>query len=458
MSIFLTIALTAVASVLLICLSLSATSAMSLFIIAVAVRYTRTIVNAIAFWTYKALPLKTRKFANHDVTVLVPTRFDDLQSLEKTVVSILREAPKHVILSITEDNVSAAKYFLSNVKSKIPSLTTVSAVGNTELGKRRQMVTAWKQVNSPLAVFCDDDIVWSPGYLNFLIRPLEDDAVGAAGTKMATIRNEKPSVWNILGIAYLERRNFNTGAINRLEGATSTLSGRCCAYRSKIIQDPQFEGDFLEEKWRGKLIKAGDDKSLTRMLFVRGWRITLQFDERFVLYTTQEDNVKFLSQAVRWARSHWLGNFQSLLNHRYCYTVHPWTFYSFYLASFWQFSIASDSLLIWLLQRALKSVDATSSQSLYSMLLLIVWLLASKQLKMLQHFKRYPEDMRFIPVLWLFSYYHTFISLYALITFNSESWVGRLATTASSTASADGTAAGSAQESEDSSSSEGEQQ
>ncbi|KAK4504307.1 hypothetical protein PRZ48_005223 [Zasmidium cellare] len=70
-----------------------------------------------------------------------------------------------------------------------------------------------------------------------------------------------------LGISYLERRVWNDCATNAIDGSLSTLSGRTAAYRTKILQHPEFYHYFLNDTWRGKPLTSDDDKYLTRYVY-----------------------------------------------------------------------------------------------------------------------------------------------------------------------------------------------
>lgn len=200
---------------------------------------------------------------------------------------------------------------------KINSFANVLVLGVNQLNKRNQMVTALRHVQTPITVFADDDVIWPQHYLRYLLAAFEDIHVGAAGTRQRVVRSSSPNLWNFLGICYIERRNFNTGATNNIDGGISTLSGRTSAYRTSILQNEGFYETFLNDRWLGRKLNTDDDKCLTRWTFSHGWKIRIQPSEHSVLSTTLEDNPKFLSQCVRWARAHWRGNLKVMANNDY---------------------------------------------------------------------------------------------------------------------------------------------
>jgi hypothetical protein len=57
--------------------------------------------------------------------------------------------------------------------------------------------------------------------------------------------------------------------------------------------------------------------------------------------------------------------------------------------------------------------------------LLTLWILFSKNLKMIPHFRKRPQDMKFIPTLIWFSYYHGILNCKALYNLQNVSWSGK---------------------------------
>lgn len=203
-------------------------------------RYFRLVVNAISFWTLSTvqLPLKPT-FTADDVTVVVPSivSSDILECLQ----SILRCQPAKILLVVPRLEVRRVLAIISK-----ENLKGVHVLDVAILGKRKQMVRGISEVDTAITVFADDDVIWSPSYLAYLLTAFDDEEVGAAGTNQRVLR-ESGSVWNMLGIAYLERRNFNTFSMNRIDGGISTLSGRTSAFRTEILQTYSFIRWFIQD-------------------------------------------------------------------------------------------------------------------------------------------------------------------------------------------------------------------
>lgn len=82
-----------------------------------------------------------------------------------------------------------------------------------------------------------------------------------------------------------------------------------------------------------------------------------------------------------------------------------------------------DSLLGYTLYHAVRASEPQSyiPGMLTSLVMLFFWVMFTKIIKFVGHFRRYPADLKFLPILYLFSYLHGFIYLYSLITLHKVS-------------------------------------
>jgi hypothetical protein len=120
-------------------------------------------------------------------------------------------------------------------------------------------------------------------------------------------------IFNWLGAAYIERRNFEILATHMIDGGTSCMSGRTLAVLTKIVKVDAFLSGFQGEMWGGNLLKADDDNFVTRWLVANNWRTWVQSNPECEIETTLENDIKFLDQCDRWARSNWRSNYISLV-------------------------------------------------------------------------------------------------------------------------------------------------
>jgi len=167
----------------------------------------------------------------------------------------------------------------------------------------------------------DDDVTWPQTIMPWILAPFENENMGGVGTcqRVRRIRSGpwSPRIFNWLGAAYIERRNFEISATHGLDGGTSCMSGRTGAYRSEILKSPLFLEGFKTERWGKYQLNADDDNFVTRWLVSNQWQTWIQYNKECEIETTLENGMKFLYQCCRWARSNWRSNYTSLVTERY---------------------------------------------------------------------------------------------------------------------------------------------
>lgn len=394
---------------------------LTLFAVFFVFRYFRTIVSIFAYNKYKPKPvLDNPKYTPDNVSVIIPTTYGKPEELVRCVRGILQAGPKHVLIVTAENSVKS----LRDTMAINLSASNIVVLGVERLNKREQILKALKHIETEITVLADDDVFWPDNYLSYLLAIFEDDKVGAGGTRQRVKRNDKPDFWNFLGISYLERRVWNNCATNAIDGSLSTLSGRTAAYRTRILQNPQFEYYFTHDTWRGKPLNSDDDKCLTRYVYSNGWKIVLQFDPRAIIETTVEGDRKYLDQCMRWARAHWRGNWTVIENETYWRSLkYWWGCYYIYIGSFQTPALAWDGILFGLLSWGVSDKSAFVVRS--ACISFGAWIFFTKILKLIPHFRRHPSDMKFIPVSIAFSYFHGYLNLRAAFTMKTTHWGGK---------------------------------
>jgi hypothetical protein len=190
--------------------------------------------------------------------------------------------------------------------------------------KRIQVCEAIPKVKSPLIIMADDDVTWPRTILPWLLAPFEDERIGGVGPcqRVKRIRSGPmvPRIYNWLGAAYIERRNFEISATHNIDGGTSCMSGRTCTFRSEILQSPLFLEGFKTERWGKFQLNADDDNFVTRWLVSNQWKTWIQYNRECEIETTLENDTKFLYQCSRWARSNWRSNYTSLFTEKHVWS------------------------------------------------------------------------------------------------------------------------------------------
>lgn len=241
-------------------------------------------------------------------------------------MSILACKPAKLILVTTWNKFEALKKVAATLRTPDCHQPEIVVLQVDKANKRLQVCEALKDdhVQTSITVMADDDVEWPPTLMPWLLAPFEDPKMGGVGTRQRVKRVFTGSiagrVWNWLGAAYIQRRNFEITATHNIDGGTSCMSGRTGAYRSEILKSYDFLEGFQTERWGKYILNADDDNFVTRWLVSHQWKTWIQYDRECEIETTLENGMKFLYQCSRWARSNWRSNWTSLAHERYVLT------------------------------------------------------------------------------------------------------------------------------------------
>ena len=412
-----------------------------IFIFLFLFRYIRLIGNLIGQWTYKPSqnpynPTLTTK----DVTVIVPTVDPFNADFSECIRSIVANDPYAIVIVTAGGNPNLDE--ATRYRDLYPQ-STIFVSGSLHANKRKQLVQGFRQVHTVVTVLCDDHVFLPPNFLNAVLAPFENDLVGAVGTSKRVRRETDPpgtlswrSFWNLMGVLYLERANFTSRGTNAIDGGISVISGRTAAYRTSILRDQVFIKAFLKEYILFGLIgplNTDDDNFLTRWVINMGWKIKFQAGEEATMVTTLGHYPKFLLQCIRWSRTTWRSDFVSLFRDRVIWRALPWSTYAVYVSSLFNFALIYDAALVYTFYYAEGAKEATPGSEAWSeeggswkwMWALVLWILGAKMVKVAPYFWAHPWDLLLLPGYIVFGYLHSFIKLYALLTFWNVCWAGR---------------------------------
>lgn len=363
------------------------------------------------------------KYTPDDVTVIIPTIHNNFPELIPSLQSILTCCPRELVLVTTVTKVDALKKTV-----KMLGYANVRVLHTSITNKRLQVCEALPTVQTRITVMADDDVTWPSTTLPWLLAPFEDDKIGGVGTcqrvRRVTGGSWAESVFNWLGAAYIERRNFEISATHNIDGGTSCMSGRTGAYRSEILRSHDFLNGFKTERWGKYIMNADDDNFVTRWLVNHQWKTWIQYERECEVETTLENSPKFLSQCLRWARSNWRSNWTSLVRERYVLTQQPWCTYALHFATFTSLAFVVDPLLLASLWWGTVEWDPLTRQRAFWSQFIFMFAF-TKVVKLMGLFLRNPKDVAFLPVSIVFGYMHGFIKVYALFTLHMTSWGSR---------------------------------
>jgi cellulose synthase/poly-beta-1,6-N-acetylglucosamine synthase-like glycosyltransferase len=390
-------------------------------------RYLRLVVHLISFWLYRPSPiLKEAFFSNEDVTVVIPTIDPSDLDFLGCLQSVLMNQPKEVcIVTVGSTNRKVAEEKASYYGSGFPDVQiTVSAIGKPN--KRKQIASALPNIHTAITILADDHVFWpSNNFLSTIIAPFEDAKIGAVAPHKRVRRHGPTFGWTsfygFLGSIYLERHNFELRATNAMDGGLFVVSGRTAAFRTGILQDPEFLHHYTNERLffgMFSLPNADDDNCITRWVVRKGWKLKFQQSRNSTMETTLGAYPKFMSQVLRWNRTTIRSNSASLLTDRTVWTAQPWCVYAVYLTSFVNFALFYDAALVYTLTK-------TTFFNTPALVVLGTWVALSKLIKLVPHLCRHPADLIYLPGYYVFAYAHSFIKLYAMLTFWNTHWGGR---------------------------------
>ncbi|POS70603.1 capsule polysaccharide synthase Cps1 [Diaporthe helianthi] len=394
-----------------------------------AFRYFRLAVNIFSYlvW-YKPSPIPANpSYTSRDVSVLIPT-VETNEAFLNCVRSFCVNNPAYVfIITVGQELRAQIDESLQKLRLEYPTVN-IQVHSTNAANKRRQIETVIPLIQTRLTSMADANVIWGPRFLRSALAPFEDPNICLVGTnkRVRRVRGAglSASFWNFIGCLYLERHNFECRAQNAISGEVFVISGRTNVIRTAIIQDPHFRAGYVNERFLlGKLgpLAADDDNFIVRWILKQGGGIKFQYDDdACVDIAPIGEYPRFLSQCLRWARTTWRSNPAALKVSR-VWISQPYSVYSIYLASFFNFAIVIDPLLVYLLFHS----GYVNESNWTNVWLLVTWILCSKMVKLITYFHRERQDLLFFPFYILFSYYHSWIKFWALLTFWDVAWSGR---------------------------------
>ncbi|GAB5587386.1 hypothetical protein Unana1_02286 [Umbelopsis nana] len=378
-------------------------------------RYLMFIVKVLAWMVYEPIrPLDDPVYTpERDVTIVVPT-IDAGEEFVEAAQSWLACNPKEIII-VTEERMHGP---LEELAEKIdPSRIRVLTV--PKANKRLQMVQGIRNTSTDILVFADDDAIWKPETLKYILACFEDDSIGGVGTSQ-TVKTvgKHQTVWEVLAGFRLTVRNIEVAASTHIDGGVCCISGRTATYRTVILKDPAFQEQFINDLWRGKYpLNSGDDKFLTRWMVSHGWNTYMQVCSEAELLSTFKTDWRFLKQVLRWTRNTWRSDFRSLFVEKHLWFKHPFVTYTMIDKFVNPITLLSGPVSVIALCFTAYHLPAWDIILSY-----LVWLLATRIIKLSPHLFKRPQDIIHVPAFLIFNFYFAIMKIYALFTLNVTGW------------------------------------
>ncbi|KFH62628.1 hypothetical protein MVEG_12020 [Podila verticillata NRRL 6337] len=379
-------------------------------------RYLWFTIKLLAYFFYRPMKPKDNPTyrPEYDVTIVVPT-IDAGEEFKEAAHSWLENNPKEIII-ITETKMREPLQELAN--SVDPTRIRVLTV--PKANKRLQMVEGIRNTTSEIVVFADDDAIWAPTTLEYILACFEDPNMGGVGTSQ-TVKSvgHYQTVWEVLAGFRLTIRNIEIAASTHIDGGVCCLSGRTAAYRTCILQDPQFQYQFTHDFWLGKYpLNSGDDKFLTRWMVYHGWNTYVQVCKEAELLSTFKDNWRFVKQVLRWTRNTWRSDFRSLFTERRIWSRHPYVAFTMVDKIFNPITLLSGPISVMAMM-----IKGDFHLPIWDIIIsYVVWLMMTRIVKLLPHLFRRPQDIIWVPAFLIFGYYFAIMKIYALFTLHEVGW------------------------------------
>lgn len=223
-----------------------------------------------------------------DVTVVVAV-YDPPVRFAETLNSILANNPGDLIIVGTKNTkgINSIRTIFSSDEFK--KNKRVNLVWADKKGKRPALAAGIKATTTKLVALVDDDISWSPNFLQKIIAPFQhDNRIGGVGCRQVGRIEGFFDVLGIMADMRLAVRFLELMATTTLDKGCACISGRTGCYRTDILKTPELYDYLLNEKFAGKQCLSGDDKCITRFIINNGYKTYHQLRSSCELVTTFE--------------------------------------------------------------------------------------------------------------------------------------------------------------------------
>lgn len=242
------------------------------------------------------------------VTLIIVGYREDSEYWKNCLESIkLQEYKGQMKIIISIDGSEEEDIYMKDIAESIlePSLILLNNHG----GKRSAICEALNYVESKYFILIDSDTILDKSATEKMICCIEqDDKIGCATGNLKVFNTHL--LGRIVNARYGYAFNFERGAMSYF-GVMNCCSGPLSIYRSDII-DSNFINEFRNQKFLGNICGPGDDRHLTNMVMIRGYK-SKQTHLAIAWTEAPSTFLRFLRQQVRWIRSFYREQFWQIL-------------------------------------------------------------------------------------------------------------------------------------------------
>lgn len=157
-----------------------------------------------------------------------------------------------------------------------------------------------KYPDNEYIIVVDSDTIIRPDAIGELVKCVHADKQNACATGTIKIFNLETILAKIINARYLYAFLIERGA-QSFAGCMSCCSGPFSIYRQNVLNDELLE-DFINDRFCGELVNAGDDRTLTNLLLQQGY-FSRQTPFAIAITETPDNIPRYLIQQTRWSRS-----------------------------------------------------------------------------------------------------------------------------------------------------------
>lgn len=171
-------------------------------------------------------------------------------------------------------------------------------------GKREAMYHGLSHARpgSEVILFSDSDTVWDRLAAKHLVDTLmADKATGAVTGEVAVLNDNDNLMTRIIGMRYHMAFAYERASQSYFKTVTC-ISGPLGAYKRHVIET--IKEDFISQTFMGKACTYGDDRHLTNLVLIQGYKV--RYAAKAKCYTqAPTEFIALLKQQSRWGKSYW---------------------------------------------------------------------------------------------------------------------------------------------------------
>jgi hyaluronan synthase len=339
-------------------------------------------------------------------SVITPVYNENPKMFKRALLSWKENQPEEIIAVIDYTDKKCIKVFKEFSRDFLGAKMIITQIP----GKRAALADGIKASTGEIVALVDSDTIWTKKLKEKVLGPFAEKLVGGVAPRQDVI--EADSLAKRLFRIHIFNRYGNDLIYQAAFGnALSCISGRTGIYRrSAIIHLTQ---ELANETFLGKKCISGDDKRLTHLVQRDGWKV--KYVEKALVYTCGFPDLKtYTKQQIRWTRNSWRADVKSLAS--FWLWKNPFLAFHTIDRFFQPFTLLLGPIFF---------VIALYKGDWLVALILVVWWILSRAVKISSHLKEHPADIFILPAYVLYCDVLAVIKIYTLLTVGEQSWITR---------------------------------